>query len=376
MPKYVTHNADGSGDGSSLSSPWAIAQAAASAVAGDEVRICATGTYELSSTLTITAAGSVSGKIKYWGASAAGAVDGTRTLIRPTSGLTGNLLASVQPYLWLRNLELDARDSGGVARADRLWDTTANNTGSPGVIEGCDIHHAKIDGLKLRTVAYALINCRVHHCTQVGVNVNSTSDSIRLYGTVCDHNGSHGFSTGNGHTHAIRSMFYRNGGNGVYSASGEGSGFRLIDSLFYANASAGIYIATLNKALPSNTIYGCTAAANGTYGYRIASVDDDAELATYVELFCGNHSHGNSSGHANWASSDAAWQATGNGANSIVAPAFASTTDGAEDFSSSALEAIGWPSSFLAGGSPRWGIGPMGQAAGGSGPIIIIEGDD
>ena len=73
MPTYyTTHNAGGGGVGR-VAAPWTLQEAADQAVAGDEVRICNTGTYTPAATIDFdTNSGTHDAPIQFLGYDSAG----------------------------------------------------------------------------------------------------------------------------------------------------------------------------------------------------------------------------------------------------------------------------------------------------------------
>jgi hypothetical protein len=77
---YVVHNGpQGSGNGSSIANGMDIQTAMDTAVAGDRVRVCATGTYAMADTINVNInSGTIADPIVVTGASSDGTIDGTR----------------------------------------------------------------------------------------------------------------------------------------------------------------------------------------------------------------------------------------------------------------------------------------------------------
>jgi hypothetical protein len=143
--KYVSSLANGSGDGTSTSTPWTLAQISSGYAAADEIRIMADGVYALTAAVTLTLSSTV-GSTLITGANASGVVDGTRPILRWVTN-PGAATYAFNPSDQGHRFELLAFDGNNTANGKAITCTSGGNaeiynctftgfTGTPAAIGG------------------------------------------------------------------------------------------------------------------------------------------------------------------------------------------------------------------------------------------------
>lgn len=338
MATYYVRPTNGSdaNDGLSFGAAWKTTQKAHdTAIAGDTVICCAEAVEQPTETIDVdTNLGSVTAEIYFVGANASGVEDGTVYTISGASlpDTTDLIRFAVATVIRFRNMRFTAAKRHGFA-----FDT--NN--STITTEDCRIDNCTSDGARITAgspfVTLTAIRCEIDHNGAVGINYGSVNRGVwRLNGCRIHHNGSSGI--GSRWTFEITGcVIYRNAAYGLY-CSDASSGGVLASNTFFGNGSGSIYIG----AIAGSRIHAnCFVELAAAYCINVVTQANTAHLP----LITDNHYHG----HAT-----AATNITGGtpGLGNVTGdPLFASTTDGAEDFTPQA-------------GSPLIGAGFNGSTIG------------
>lgn len=260
--KYVRHDADGSGDGTTTASTgatgaWTFAQMlAATPAAGDEIRIMATGTYSRSAAGSINYAnGTAAANIKITGANASGTVDGTRPTIQASAGGI-TLLQINSSHIYLDYLIVDGNSQASVhgidlaanytrCRRSKAMGTTltglrlnaANNCYAEQIeVTGC----SGLAGIELAGAGSRARFCYSHDNTIHGFRSNGASGSFEF--CISESNsgaGTDGFNNNSVGYGATNCIAYNNGRDGFNLDGNAGFGTYLTNCIAYGNASEG-----------------------------------------------------------------------------------------------------------------------------------------
>lgn len=336
--------------GTSLPLAWATTQRAAdTAVAGDEVRLCATATEQPSAQVDFdTNAGTTTASIRFIGCDA-----------------SGNPLAPGS-YYTISGASMSAPDDILYIYVDRVRFEHIRLTGGPrhGAIQktgdGADFINCRFDnnaghGFYSESVSSHVIclACEVDNNTQSGFHMNSSGRGpFELVACSIHDNGNYGawFSEEGANTGAFGCLIYDNSSHGVQLDDGS-----VQRCTIYNNGGDGVYVRTTHPN--PQTVALNSIVANGGYGIRVETA---GALSNVVIDY--NHFYNNVSGETNAA-------ATPGGSNQSGDPKFASTANGSEDFTP-------------ASDSPLVGNGPGGRHLGalppatgglGGGAIIVPQ---
>jgi len=305
---YVSSLASGSGDGS-YESPWTLEEAAANAVAGDEVRIMADGTYLPSATIAPAAVGSAGAYVTYVGANSSGEVDGTRPLISganlPANTDIFSFGTTAQQHFEFRDLEI----------ANSPRHAIYSNLTVYGMLINCVIHDSVNSGCYAlsSTSKFVIDRCYLYN-NGVGLGNNNAS---RFSGSIVRNcmfaNNTVGLL--NGLACTIQSNLFLRNGYGI-QANNYLTETTITNNVFYGSTNDAI---KLNTAAGSrfNIISDNIFRSNG--GYAINNYDS-LSYRLYNNCFSNN-----TSGDTNLGT------ISGNG-NIHEDPLFVSETLGSEDF--------------------------------------------
>jgi hypothetical protein len=340
--RYVVHDGpQGSGDGSSVANGMALQTAlTATNTAGDEVRICATGTYTVAAAMTLGGSGTVASPILITGANASGTVDGTRpTLDRggnngfsstvnyyvvrhidftSNTGNARNVIAAAVKYWVIENCSETSLGTGGgfitagVSLIVRNC-TASGKSGSAmianitGVLENVTVNGAGIGfdaGSSIRK-AVVFKNCVAYDCG-VGFSTSATSsagvtlDNCLAYECTSGLVFSTTAATNDDSSSLITNSTFADCTNGVLTDDS----FRavLFENCIFANNTTGINNATAFQGAPDYFLTRCAFHNNST-DIAIGSVPSDCETAadpafvddTNVTLSSRNYALGSSS---------------------------------------------------------------------------------
>ncbi len=330
--------------GTSFGAAWATTQKAAdTAIAGDEVRLCATGTETPSSVTAFdTNSGTYSNHIRFVAYNATG----TAPLTTGYYTISGASLGA----------GADIFDMNG---QDRIDFDGIRLTGAPA--HGMEHSSGTLDGVYLR-------RCRIDNCGGNGIYMDNSSQFCSIVDCEIDDNVGDGVgqsTSSRGRLTAIASSIHDNGEHGInlgqvctfvgcqvfdntldgihiHGASAE---ILVTGCTIYGNGSDGIHI---DDPLKSINVSNSSIAQNG--GYGISTNSNGLEFITSDR----NHTHNNTSGIIDTGTLPGSNNVTGD-------PLFASVVDGSEDFTPGA-------SSPLAGaGVNGTTIGALPAAAGSGG---------
>ena len=265
MTTYYVRSAGGNDGnaGTSFALGWATLQHAFdTAVAGDEVLICADGAHSPTATVDVdTNSGTASAPIFFKGASATGVDDGTQAEING-SGLpaTTDMLNVTRSNLFFQNLRLTE------ATGHNISGTSAANYN---YFKDCRFDNAGSFGCAYIGTDWFFVHCRADNngaggIGQPGTTTNDTQYSRYLFCNVHD-NGTHGIvNSGVGQTY-IGNNIYDNAEAGIYryrqwenvlmlnnTIYGNDHGVEAAGSPF-GNAPCGIF---LGNAVSDNTLDG------------------------------------------------------------------------------------------------------------------------
>jgi len=243
---YTTHNAAGGGTGLSLSSPMTIYEAEDIATAGDEIRLCNTGTYALTGTNTwifdnTVNLGSITNPIRIFGYDATGTTEETSTISgeNMTVGNYDLVSFSVNSCLRFKNIRFTQAKRYGI-------------------------------NVPSATSYFFFENCRFDHCVNHGVNISASACFFETTKCLFDNNGGSGYYTGGSGgkgTHSF-DIFYKNTGYGCYCSGAASSGTPkpIFNNCFFVkNVSHGIGFIN-NTSYPYFMINNCTSVSNGGSG--------------------------------------------------------------------------------------------------------------
>lgn len=308
MATYYVDPVSGSdaADGLSFANAWLTTQKAAdTAVAGDEVRLCATGTEAPSATIDFDTNAGPAEFVAYNATGTAPLGAGQFYTI------TGASIAASGDVIDVIN--------GMSARFRRV-----RITGGPGV--GVDLNgtcsvefsNSRIDNhVSHGVVGDGAGSTFVGYSTEVDNNggkgltqTTSARFTAILDGCRIHHNGGNGVDTGRGIV-AANNRIYRNGGVGIKADAGG----IIANNILYLNTSDGVLLA-VNTTVHSNSF-----VSNGGYGINFNAFSPGGRAVDW------NHYQSNTSGETSLGGGS-----TPGDANQSGDPLFTSTTDGSEDF--------------------------------------------
>lgn len=316
--------------GTSFGTAWATTQKAAdTAVAGDEVRLCATATETPSAQIDWdTNAGTAASPIHFVGADSSG--NPLTTGYYTISG--SSLPASTNLFYW-------GTAASQFVRFKRIRITGATNhnvstgpgSGTPFdtwlIFNTCRIDSATADGV-YQGFGYRnmFINCEIDSNGGSGFGPAGASNTNRMgyiwfYGCSVHDNTSSGITLYNQGNEVLNSLIYDNGGDGI--ELGRQFFYTVImNNTIYGNTGSGIGDMNAFSLSANNTgrIIGNTFASNGGYG-----LEDNRGGGTlgYIDY---NHFYNNTSGETDFSGG------TPGDSNQSGDPLFTSITDGSEDF--------------------------------------------
>lgn len=302
--RYVRHDADGSGDGtttanSGANGAWTLAQAIAATPAADtEIRIMATGTYSRTETWTCAYAnGTAAANIVITGANSSGVVDGTKATIQAGAGSI-TLMQVTGQHIAVKNLTFDGNSQSSVvglyfsvAAYSRAVRCKAMNCTSYGIrlatSNGGFIARCEATGCS-GTAAIALddrgraIFCEAHSNTTHGFRMDVSTQALYCVSYGNSGASTDGFNCSSVGYFADHCVAYGNGRAGFDLTGNAGYGSHLSNCISYGNTGdayrtdgvkSGVYL--LNCAGPA------AAASGSPIGY---DTDNLANVEGYVTL--------------------------------------------------------------------------------------------
>jgi len=347
-----------------------VSQANSTAKASNTVWVKATGTYTVTSAMTINLNSSASTSETPYsiiGYSSSRGDNGKFTWTTSTNSIdlidfTGATLVKLQNI----NFTTSAGTKGNGIQA-----SASGNSTYVWVIN-CVFNGFAVGILGNYNVNYSFqplffINSRVTGSVSQGIY---NSSPVYIIGSMIDNNGGDGAAVSGGSAPSggewtiEHSVFYKNGGNGITLRSGFGATLVVIDeSDFSTNTGSGV--ASDNGSAPGMAISNSIFDANGAYGISASAGTIKPSWNLYNNAF-----YNNTSGQMQNISNAIS-------ANAITLTASPYTTIGS-DFSlnntsggGAALKGAGFPGAIPNGGSGHISVGALQPAAGGgsSGPV-------
>lgn len=338
--------------GTSLGTAWKTTQKALdTAVAGDSVRLCATGVETITATIDAdTNAGTSINPIRFFAANASGTIDGTKYTIRAGAAITAviNFAAAADATRW-QGVDFDGNSQATYAIYNNVDGSDGHN------FTACRSRRATSHGIYIRGSAWRFDGHESDNNGGQGIGHSAANRAnIYFFRGSLHHNASTGWLVDANGCRLTGSRVYRNGGSGGVELGSNSNGFMCEGNTFYGNTNDGLRFFNATSR-SDNAVIGNTFTANTAYGIRFNTADSDtASVCDY------NHTHGNGT-----AASDLTLP--GN-FNKTGDPLFTSTTNGSEDFRPSS-------SSPLVGANVDGSaIGALAPAAGGSGTVDIFRG--
>jgi len=317
--------------GTSFATAWATTQKAAdTAVAGDEVRLCATATETPSAQIDWdTNAGTETSPIYFVGADSSGnpLTTGYYTISGSSLPASTNLFywadTAASQFVRFKRIRITGATNHNVATGPRsgtsfdLWL----------IFDTCRLDSATGDGFfQGYGFRNLLINCEIDSNGGAGIGPPALQQTNRMgylwvHGCSIHDNASSGVAIYYINNLVSNCLIYDNGGVGVelgrqffYSS--------ILNNTIYGNIGSGIGDGAGGTLIGNNTgrIFGNTVVSNGGYG-----IEDNRGAGTlgYVDY---NHFHNNTSGETDFSGG------TPGDNNQSGDPLFTSVTDGSEDF--------------------------------------------
>lgn len=288
--KSATHNANSNTVGTidTPGDPYGLEAAFDNAVAGDEIRIWADGTYTWHAIYYVnTNAGTASSPIYVNGANASGVVDGTKPHLQASTAqntMLGNGGSSII-YWYFSHLNFDANNN-----ARRCVYEAYASTSSYWRWTSCDFHDTSINECYSVRCSYrTFVGCRFYNAGGNGGFMNySTGGHVGCVFIACESfdNTGMGFQTGTSRIYFINCLAYRNSTHGFMGQDGQTNNSILYSGcVAYDNGGDGFRWLDLDWIEAFN----CSSVSNGGYGYNVSTYPTGS--------IDHNHSHGNTSGH-------------------------------------------------------------------------------
>lgn len=237
--RYITHNGtDTYANASNFATPMSLASAVAGATAGDELRICNTGTYTLSSALALTADGSAgSGRIIWQGANSSGTVDGTKPLITSATNSVNLWELNAADYHLFRTIKL-THTAGTRAAAFAGVTASSTNIGFEDIeVDGCSYF---VQANSREFNFFSAERCLIKNCTTGGIT-NAATVQVLSFNRFLSNTGnawdSAGATVANGQF--LFNTFYANG-RGIYdTGTSRSMVLTVVGNLFHSQVDDG-----------------------------------------------------------------------------------------------------------------------------------------
>lgn len=316
--------------GTSFGTAWATTQKAAdTAVAGDEVRLCATATETPAAQIDWdTNAGTATSFITFVGADATGTplTTGYYTIsgssLPPTTNLFYWDATGASQYVRFKHIRLTGATNHNV----RLGPESGSNVITALVFENCRFDSATVDGIRQGYgIANQFVNCEVDNNGGCGYGPSGSSIAARngflfIHGGSIHNNGSAGAVVINDRNIITSSLIYSNGGSGV--ELGRFFQYGLIsNNTIYGNTGSGIGDAGHSfLGQLAGQILGNSFVSNSLYGLEN---NRGSNVTAWIDY---NHYYNNTSGETDFTGG------TPGDNNQSGDPLFTSVSGGSEDF--------------------------------------------
>ncbi len=307
--------------GTSFATAWATTQHAAdTAVAGDEVRLCKTGTESISATLDFdTNSGTVSAPITFVSYDSTGTSqeDGYHIQVASSISILQDLISD-----WLRFVGIDFDGNGNVTST--CVDASGSGEGENTIYIRCTLRDCDGHGSNIRGGFISFIGCNIHSMGLCGLRPQSTASSRWSSGLILGNrihgNGDAGIGDMGGNSlRIIGNLIYGNLGDGIeFTAAIQFVNDIIIGNTIFGNLGDAIDLSTLTEY--DCAVYDNTLVSNGGYAIRMGT----ASPGRYIDH---NHTHDNTSGATDYNSGTLPGVA-----NQTGDPLFTNTTQGSEDF--------------------------------------------
>jgi len=314
--------------GTSFGTAWATTQKAAdTAVAGDEVRLCATATETPAAQIDWdTNAGTKTSLINFVGADATGTplTTGYYTIsgssLPPSTSLFYWATAASK-YVRFKRIRLTGATDHNVK-----FDSSASNFSTYLIFDTCRIDSATNDGVQQGYSQFNyFLNCEIDGNGGSGFGIPADSivskaGFLKLVGVSVHNNGDTGVDIAYRGNYINNCLIYSNGSSGI-KLGREFDQSIISNNTFYGNTGSGIGDA--GSAIQGNLdgiITGNSFVSNGLYG-----LEDNrgGNVTAYIDY---NHYYNNTSGETDFAGG------TPGDNNQSGDPLFTSITSGSEDF--------------------------------------------
>lgn len=279
--KYVTHNAGGSGSGTDpVTDPWTFGQMlSATPAAGDDIRVCATGTYSRSATGTLAwANGTAAANILLRGANSSGVVDGTRPTIQASAGSI-TLLHVTGDHIRVRDFIFDGNSqtsltgfhhAGTYGRSQRLKamnctlyglriENGNNKFGERLQATGCSGTAA----IQVNGAMVAMIDAHANSCNGILLSSNARCFFFKSYANTGSAKGLVADSVG---FQAVQGVVYGNASHGVELEGNVGFGTFLMNVVSYGNTGQDFYASAVRSGAILLNCAGRAGVANNNNG--------------------------------------------------------------------------------------------------------------
>lgn len=315
--------------GTSFGTAWATTQKAAdTAVAGDEVRLCATATETPAAQIDWdTNAGTESSFITFVGADATGTplTTGYYTISGASLPAATNLFywaTAASQYVRFKHIRL----TGATNHNIRIGPESGGSFNTNLIFKNCRFDSATTDGIRQGYgIVNQFLNCEVDNNGGCGYGPSGTSisgrnGSLYIHGGSIHNNVSAGVVAMNDKNMITSCLIYSNGGSGIELGRAYANSI-ISNNTIYGNTASGIGDAAHTVlSQTAGQILGNSLVSNGAYGLKSNRASNVPEWIDY------NHYYNNTSGETDFAGG------TPGDDNQSGDPLFTSTTAGSEDF--------------------------------------------
>lgn len=333
--------------GTSFGAAFATTQFAidSATTAGDEIRLCNTGTETITTMIDVDGVASTEGNrtvVSSYNATGTAQEDGYT--IQASAAITAVLkFAPTYDYYDFVGVTAD-----GNSNATNAWYSDTDS------VEGTRLIRCRgtgaTNGFQLRNSVWVLIECEADNNTNDGMRAQGANrGTFKLYGCRIHDNGGEGLYVQQNGWVIVGCSIYDNTGLGIEIRAAYGDGSAIEFNTIYGNGSDGIE--TGGSGSTGITIHGNSICNNGRYGMNTTSSN--------IHYFVGNHYYGNTTDEWDVGDSPEPGKVTGD-------PLFVSVVDGSEDFTP------GSGSPLIGAGFSGGNIGAVAHASGG-GNVIVIE---
>lgn len=265
--------------------------------AGDELRICSTATYTLTSSVTFNVAGTATaGPTVVTGASATGTVDGTRPTVTSATNSV-DLFTVAASHIRVQNVRF-THTASTRGRGVYVSGGGAGQVASNCLFDGCS---NGFSGAGVSFGIFYLDRCEAKNCTGDGFAFG-THNYCHVVGCAATANGGAGFNTGIGlgDRHFYSCLAGGNSGAGfVWGGSGHTRSVRFVGCTAAGNTGDGFNGDSDTPAVSTYWFFNNLAYGNGGYGWNWATngtLDTAVEAAFSAPFVFHNAYGGNTSG--------------------------------------------------------------------------------